>query len=351
MKKIAQTTLGLALAALMACGGGEKPITGTSTQPASGGTITINGAGATFPYPIYSKWFSEYAKAHPDVQVNYQSIGSGGGIRQLIAKTVFFGATDGPMTDEQLQSAKRPILHFPTVLGGVVPIYNLPGVNAKINFTGAALADIYLGKIRKWNDPAIAKANPGVALPATEIAVVHRSDGSGTTYIFVDYLSKVSPEFQQKVGVATSVQWPTGVGAKGNEGVSGLVRQTPGAIGYVELIYASQNNISFDAVQNKAGNFVAASLDSVTAAASGVAMPADFRVSITNADGANAYPIASFTWLLLDQNPEDKRRGSVMVDFMKWALTDGQQYAAQLGYAPLPKDVVDKEMQALANIR
>ncbi|HET7434235.1 MAG TPA: phosphate ABC transporter substrate-binding protein PstS [Thermoanaerobaculia bacterium] len=337
-------------AALAACGGSEKPVTANAPQT-SGGALTINGAGATFPYPIYSKWFAEYAKAHPNVQINYQSIGSGGGIRQLTAKTVFFGATDGPMTDEQLKAAPGAVLHFPTVLGAVVPIYNLPGITQPINFPGAVLADIYLGKIKKWNDAAIAKANPGVTLPATDIAVVHRSDGSGTTYIFVDYLSKVSPAFQQKVGVATSVQWPAGVGAKGNEGVSGLVKQTPGAIGYVELIYASQNNISFGSVQNKAGKFIAASLDSVTAAASGVQVPDDFRVSITNADGENAYPIASFTWLLLYQNADDKQRAQVMVDFMKWALTDGQQFAAQLGYAPLPAEVVAKEQQALTKVQ
>src|SRR5438105_1676195 len=314
--------------------------------------VQINGAGATFPYPIYSKWFSEYNKLHPDVEINYQSIGSGGGIRQLTAQTVFFGATDGPMTTEQQQSAPGKILHFPTVLGGVVPIYNIPGVDAELKFNGKVLADIILGKVAKWNDPAIAALNPSVKLPAADITVVHRSDGSGTTFIFVDFLSKVSPEFKQKVGVATSVSWPVGVGAKGNEGVSGLVKQTPGAIGYVELIYASKNNIAFGPVQNKASEFVTASLEGVTAAARAAAtsMPDDFRVSITNPDGKDAYPIASFTWILLYQNPSDKESARVMADFMKWALGDGQKDAPALSYAPLPKEVVGKELQALGKV-
>ena len=316
---------------------------GPKEQQPSG--IAINGAGATFPNPIYSKWFDEYGKAHSGVRINYQSIGSGGGIKQLTAQTVFFGASDMPMTDEQLKAAPGPILHFPTVLGGVVPVYNLG--DTKLRFTGALLADIYLGKVKTWNDPAIAAVNPGVALPATDIAVVHRSDGSGTTFIFCDFLSKTSPEFKQKVGASTSVQWPAGVGGKGNEGVSGLVKQTPGAIGYVELIYALQNQIPFGAVQNKSGTFVTASLESVTAAAAGVTMPDDFRVSITNPDGKDAYPIASFTWLLLYQNPTDKARAKVMVDFLKWALADGQKDTAALGYAPLPKAVVEKELAKL----
>jgi phosphate transport system substrate-binding protein len=316
-----------------------------------GGTITINGAGATFPYPIYSKWFSDYNTLHPNVRINYQSIGSGGGIKQLISQTVFFGATDGPMTEEQLKSAPAAILHFPTVLGAVVPAYNLP--NVELRFSGPLLADIYLGKVKKWNDPAIARVNPGVSLPNSDITVVHRSDGSGTTYIWVDYLSKISPQFKQQVGVSTSVNWPAGVGAKGNEGVSGMVRQSPGAIGYVELVYALQNKIPFGAVQNSAGEYVRASLDSVTAAAASAAanMPEDFRVSITNPQGKAAYPISSFTWILLYQNPTDKQRGRVMVDFMKWALADGQSAAAALGYAPLPKQVVDLEMQALQKIQ
>lgn len=320
---------------------------------AYGQTNQINGAGATFPYPIYSKWFSEYGKLHSDVQINYQSIGSGGGIRQLTAQTVFFGATDGPMNEEQIKGAPGPILHLPTVLGAVVPIYNIEGVTAPLKFSGKVLADIILGKITKWNDAAIAALNPGVKLPATDIAVAHRSDGSGTTYIFVDYLSKVSPEFKEKVGVNTSVNWPVGVGGKGNEGVAGLVKQTPGAIGYVELIYALQNKIAFGSVQNADGEFVAASLDSVTAAAASASksMPADFRVSITNAAGKGAYPISSFTWLLFYENPTDKPKAKVMVDFMKWALTDGQKYCAELGYAPLPKEVVALEMEALKKIK
>jgi len=333
--------------ALAACQSNESRMPAAETAT----SLTINGAGATFPNPIYSKWFDEYQKSHPNVRINYQSIGSGGGIKQLSAQTVFFGASDGPMTDAQLQAAPGAILHFPTVLGGVVPVYNVEGVTQPLRFSGAVLADIYLGRITKWNDPAIAAINPGVKLPADDIGVVHRSDGSGTTYIFCDFLSKVSAEYQQKVGVATSVNWPVGVGAKGNEGVSGLVRQTPGAIGYVELIYALQNKIPFGSVQNKAGQFVTASLDTVTAAASGASMPDDFRVSITNADGANAYPISSFTWLLLYQHPTDKARSAAIVEFVKWAITDGQKFAPGLGYAPLPQPVIAKEMQALGKIQ
>ncbi len=325
---------------------------GLVAQGALSQTVQINGAGATFPYPIYSKWFDEYHKMHPEVEINYQSIGSGGGIRQLSNQTVFFGASDGPMTDEQLQAAPGPVLHFPTVLGAVVPVYNIPGVDAQLKFTGKVLADVILGKVNKWNDPAIASLNPGVKLPATDITVAHRSDGSGTTYIFVDYLSKVSPDFKTTVGVATSVNWPVGVGGKGNEGVSGLVKQTPGSIGYVELIYALQNKISYGLVQNLDGAFVNASLESVTAAASAAskAMPKDFRVSITNAPGKGAYPISSFTWLLFYEKPSDKAKAKIMVDFVKWALTDGQKYCAELGYAPLPREVVALEMEALKRI-
>ncbi|HZT76291.1 MAG TPA: phosphate ABC transporter substrate-binding protein PstS [Vicinamibacterales bacterium] len=315
-------------------------------------TQQINGAGATFPYPIYSKWFSEYNKLHSNIAINYQSIGSGGGIQQLTNQTVFFGASDGPMTDAQLKAAPGPVLHFPTVLGGVVPVYNVQGAG-DLKFTGQLLADIYLGKITKWNDPAIAKVNAGAKLPSTDITVVHRSEGSGTTYIWVDYLSKISPEFKSKVGVATSVNWPTGVGGKGNEGVSGLVSQTPGALGYVELIYALQNKISYASVQNAAGEFVKASVPSVTAAAAGAAaqMPADFRVSITNAPGKGVYPISSFTWMLFYENPKDKMSAKSMVDFMKWALSDGQKYCADLGYAPLPASVVKLELAALSKIK
>jgi phosphate transport system substrate-binding protein len=321
--------------------------------PASAQKTQINGAGATFPFPIYSKWFSEYNKLHPEVEINYQSIGSGGGIRQLINQTVFFGASDGPMTPDQMQQAGGRIVHLPTVLGGVVPVYNIPGVDAKLKFTGKVLADIILGRVNKWNDASITALNPGVKLPGSDITVVHRSDGSGTTYIFVDYLSKVSPDFKKTVGVNTSVNWPVGVGGKGNEGVAGLVKQTPGAIGYVELIYALQNKIDYGSVQNMAGEFVVASVPSVTAAAAAAAkqMPADFRVSITNAPGAGVYPISSFTWLLFYENPKDKQRAKIMKDFTRWALTDGQKFAPELGYAPLPEDVVKLELQALDRIK
>lgn len=315
--------------------------------------VQINGAGATFPAPIYTKWFSEYNKLHNDVQINYQPVGSGGGIRQVQAQTVFFGATDGPMTAEQLQQAPGKILHFPTVLGAVVPVYNLPNVNAELKFSGQVLADIFLGKITKWNDPAIAKLNGGVNLPSTDITVAHRADGSGTTYIWVDFLSKTSAEFKSKVGVNTSVNWPTGVGGRGNEGVAGLVKQTPGALGYVELIYALQNKIAYGPVMNMAGEAVKASVQSVTAAAAEAAkqMPPDFRVSITNAPGKGVYPVSSFTWLLLYENPKDKAQSKVMVDFLKWALSDGQKFAPALGYAPLPETVVKLELAALTKVK
>jgi phosphate transport system substrate-binding protein len=340
---------------IAACGGGSQPAGdgGAVAPPTSGSALKINGAGATFPYPIYSKWFDEYHKKNPQVEINYQSIGSGGGIRQVSSQTVFFGATDGPMTDEQLAAAPGKLLHFPTVLGADVPVYNLPGISGELKFTGPVLADIFLGKVRKWNDPAIAKVNAGINLPATDITIVHRSDGSGTTYIWVDFLSKLSPEWKQKVGVSTAVNWPAGVGGKGNEGVAGLVSQTPGSIGYVELVYALQNKITYGSVQNASGEFVKASTGSVTAAAAAATaqMPADFRVSITNATGAGAYPISSFTWLLLYEDPKDKAQSKAMVDFMKWALTDGQQFASQLGYAPLPADVVTKELAALETVK
>jgi len=321
---------------------------------AEGGQVLLNAAGATFPYPIYSKWFDQYRQAHPNVQINYQSIGSGGGIRQLMDKTVDFGASDGPMTDEQLKQASVPILHFPTVLGADIPSYNIPGVSAELNFTPEALAGIYLGKITKWNDPAITSANPGVKLPGDDIVVVHRSDGSGTTYIWVDYLSKVSPEWQSKVGKATSVNWPVGLGGKGNEGVAALVKQTPGAIGYIELIYAIQNHMSYGKVKNAAGVFVKADLASVSAAAAAAAksMPDDFRVSITNPpDNKAAYPIASFTWLLIPEKFSDATKRDVVKNFLKWMITDGQQSCEALAYAKLPKEVVAKEMKAIAKIQ
>ena len=311
----------------------------------------VTGAGATFPYPLYSKWFDEFHKQNPDIQINYQSIGSGGGIRQILEGTVDFGATDGPMTEEQMKGAKIPILHLPTALGAVVPTYNVPGVE-RIQFTPDALAGIFLGKITHWNDPALAKENPGVTLPAAAIVPIHRSDGSGTTYIFTDYLAKVSPEWQQSVGRGTSVNWPVGLGGKGNEGVSGLVKQTPGAIGYVELIYALQNHIAFGTVKNRAGAYLKASLDSVTsaAAAGAASMPADFRVSITDADGKDAYPISSYTWMLFYQAAADREKARKMVDFMRWALSDGQAFTKDLGYAPLPEAVVKLEQDALGKI-
>jgi len=320
---------------------------------ASAQSVQINGAGATFPSPIYTKWFDQYHKAHPNAEINYQPIGSGGGIRQLSAGTVFFGASDGPMTNDQITGAGFRILHLPTVLGGVVPIYNIPEVKAELRFPGKVLADIYLGKITRWSDPAIQAANPGVSLPGSEITVVHRSDGSGTSYIWCDYLSKVSPEYRKTVGVATSVNWPAGVGAKGNEGVAGLVKQTPSSIGYVELIFALQNKMSYGTVQSQAGEFVRASTETVTNAAAEAVknMPRDFRVSITNAPGRNVYPISSFTWLLLQQSPRDVMRSRMMVEFARWALTDGQQYAAPLGYAPLPKEIVAMEMEALKQVK
>jgi phosphate transport system substrate-binding protein len=313
---------------------------------------TLNGAGATFPYPMYSKWFSEYHKLHPEIQINYQSIGSGGGIRQVINGTVDFGASDGPMTDDMLKEAKTKILHMPTVLGADVPAYNIPGVTAELKFTPDALAGIFLGKITKWNDKAISSANPGVNLPDKDIIVVHRSDGSGTTYIWTDYLSKISPEWQGQVGRGTSVKWPVGLGGKGNEGVAGSIRQLQGSIGYVELIYAAQNNISYGSVKNAAGNFVKASLDSVTAAAaSAPKMPADFRVSITNAPGKEAYPISSFTWLLIPAQSKDAAKGKILADFLNWMVTDGQKMTAALSYAPLPEGVVQKEKDAIKQIR
>ncbi|HEV3308070.1 MAG TPA: phosphate ABC transporter substrate-binding protein PstS [Candidatus Sulfotelmatobacter sp.] len=313
---------------------------------------TLNGAGATFPYPIYSKWFSEYHKLHPEIQINYQSIGSGGGIRQVINGTVDFGASDGPMTDDMLKEAKAKILHMPTVLGADVPAYNIPGVSAELKFTPEALAGIFLGKITKWNDKAIMSANPGVNLPDKDIIVVHRSDGSGTTYIWTDYLSKVSPEWQSQVGKGTSVKWPIGLGGKGNEGVAGSIRQLQGSIGYVELIYAAQNNIAYGSVKNAAGTFVKASLESVTAAAaSAPKMPEDFRVSITNAPGKDAYPISSFTWLLIPAQSKDASHGKILADFLNWMVTDGQKMTAALSYAPLPEGVVQKEKEAIKQVR
>jgi phosphate transport system substrate-binding protein len=315
--------------------------------------VLLNAAGATFPYPIYSKWFDVYHQQHPGVQINYQSIGSGGGIRQLQAGTVDFGASDGPMTDEQLAQSKVKILHFPTVLGAVVPTYNVEGVSGDLNFTQRALAGVFLGTITKWNDPEIAGPNPGVKLPNSDIVVVHRSDGSGTSYIWTDFLSKVSEDWKNKVGKGTSVNWPVGLGGKGNEGVSGLVKQTPGAFGYIELIYAVQNNISYGKVQNAAGKFVKADLAGVTAAAAADAknIPDDFRVSITNASGPAVYPIASFTWLLIPAQIPDAAKRDAIKGFLQWMLDDGQNYNEGLAYAKLPKPVIARELKAISLVQ
>jgi phosphate transport system substrate-binding protein len=315
--------------------------------------MLVNGAGATFPYPIYSKWFDVYAKENPGIKFNYQSIGSGGGIRMLSNRTVDVGASDAPMTDQQLSEAPGKILHFPSVMGADVVAYNLPGFTGTIRLTGTVIADIFLGKITKWDDDSIKALNPGAAIPSQDIVVCHRSDGSGTTYIFVDYLSKVSPSWASDVGKGTSVKWPAGLGGKGNEGVTALVQQTPGAIGYVELIYALNNKIPFAVIQNKAGNWVAASLAGVTAAAASTAgnMPADFRVSITDAPGADAYPISSFTWLLVYQKQTNKDVGEQIKKFLGWALTEGQTLAPALQYAPLPAEVVQKETAQIQQIQ
>ena len=312
--------------------------------------MMINGAGATFPYPIYSKWFDDYAKVDPSVRFNYQSIGSGGGQKQILAQTVDFGASDGPMSDENLSKAPGKILHLPTVAGAVVMTYNLPG-NPALKLDGETIADIFLGKIKKWNDPKIAASNPGAKLPENEIVVVHRSDGSGTTFIFTDYLSKVSAEWKQKAGNNTSVNWPTGIGGKGNEGVSGQVKQTPGAIGYVELIYAVQNKMPYAEVKNAAGQFVKPSIESVTAALGTANIPDDFRFSMTNAPGDSAYPIAGATWLLVYEQQKDPAKGKKLIEFLKWALTKGEGMAKDLNYAPLPDEVQQRVLKRIDEIK
>ena len=328
----------------------------TAVSLYSQGGLLINGAGATFPYPVYSKWFDEYHKAHSNVQINYQSVGSGAGIKQVTEGTVDFGASDGPMNDEQMKAYQdkhgSPILHFPTVLGAAVPTYNVPGVSATLKFTPEALAGIFLGRVTKWNDPLIADPNKGVSLPNKDIVVVHRSDGSGTTYIWTDYLSKVSDDWKNKVGKGTSINWPVGLGGKGSEGVTGLVKQTPNSIAYVELTYAAQNNIPFGTVKNSAGSFVKADLASVSAAAAGIKdMPADFRVSITNGSAKNAYPISSFTWLLIPSKFSDAAKRDAIKDLLKWSLGEGQNLVEALSYAKLPKDVVAKELKAIGQIQ
>lgn len=312
----------------------------------------LTGAGATFPNPIYSRWFSEYAQQHPDVHINYQSVGSGAGIRQVSEKTVDFGASDGPMTDQQLAESKVKLFHLPTVLGAVVPVYNVPGVSGDLHLAPEVIAGIYLGKITKWNDANIQHDNPGVKLPDHQILPVYRSDGSGTTYIFTDFLSKVVPLFQQTIGKGTSVRWPLGIGQKGNEGVAGMVRNSPYSFGYVELIYAVENHMPFGLVRNAAGRYVKASTEGVTAAAAADAkqMPADYRVSITNAPGADSYPISSFTWLLIPQHWDDHAKGQVMVDFLNWMLDHGEAETTGMSYAPLPKAVADRERQTIKQI-
>ena len=348
------------LAALMllavACAkeGANNSATASSTTSSSGGSVDLTGAGATFPYPIYSKWFSDYATA-TGVKINYQSIGSGGGIRQLSEGTVDFGASDSPMSDDEMSKAKGgPILHIPTVLGADVITYNLPRVTAALKLTSAVIADIFMGRVKKWNDTRIATLNAGVSLPNQDILVVHRSDGSGTTYIFTDYLSTAVPAWKTKVGKGKEVKWPVGLGAKGNEGVAGQVKQTPGSIGYVELAYATQNNLPIAAIRNKSGQFVAASVPAVTAAAAGAAkaLPAntDYRISIVDAPGADSYPISSFTWILVYQHQTDAVKGKKLVDFLNWALTEGEKSAVTLDYAPLPAEMATTVKARLGTI-
>ncbi|MER3419353.1 MAG: phosphate ABC transporter substrate-binding protein PstS [Chloroflexota bacterium] len=368
--------LAVGVLAVVACGGGTDGAKATASSAAPGAAATrtptqspaaaialpesvpnrveLTGAGATFPYPLYSKWFDEYSKTvDPNVRINYQSIGSGGGIKQITERTVDFGATDGFMNEEQLAAAPG-ILHIPMTLGAVVPTYNLPGVTAELKFTGEVLAGIYLGQIKKWNDQRLKDLNPGINLPDADLTVVHRSDGSGTTYIFTDYLSTISPEWRQRVGTGTSVNWPVGIGGKGNEGVTAVVKQTPGAIGYVELIYAEQNKLPYGAVRNRAGQFVKASLDTVSAAAAGAAAsaPDHLRISIVNADGPNAYPIAGFTWLLVYDTMTDPLKAQALTGFMWWALHDprAQQIQRQLLYAPVPPEIVTKAERLIRSI-
>jgi len=331
--------------ALTACGGGRGGDAADTSRTAGVGATaegTITGAGATFPYPLYSKWVLEYSREHPGVRINYQSIGSGGGIRQFMDRTVDFGATDGPMADSQINAIQANVLHIPTVLGAVVPAYNVPGITQRLRFTPEVLAGMFLGEITRWNDSRVAAANPGVTLPNAPVVIVHRSDGSGTTFVWTDYLSKVSPAWRERVGRGTAVNWPVGIGGRGNEGVASNVSRTPGAIGYVELAYAKQNRIAYGLVRNRAGNFVEGSLAAVTAAAGSAELPqdTDFRVSITDAPGADAYPVSSFTWILLPKQAPDAARARTLLDFIWWATHDGQRFASELDYAPLPERLV-----------
>jgi phosphate transport system substrate-binding protein len=329
----------------------SKLLCGLLMAAAALAQVLINGAGATFPYPIYARWFDEFHRRSPSAQLNYQSIGSGGGMRQLINGTIDFGASDCPLTDEQLRASPVPILHFPTVLGAVAPIYNVPGVEAELRFTPEALAGIYLGAITKWNDPELARANPGVALPAAEIVAVHRSEGSGTTFVFTDFLSKTSAAWKSRVGAGMSIRWPAGLGAKGNEGVAGIVKQTPNSIGYVELVYGLNARLRLGRVRNQAGEFVRASAESILRAAWGAPVPADFRVSITNAPGRGAYPIASYTWLLVPARIEDREKRQPIMAFLAWMYQVGQPLAEPLGYAPLPPTVAAKALNAVSRLR
>lgn len=326
------------------------PFLGLICASAVSAQMTINGAGATFPYPIYSKWFDEYAKVDPSVRFNYQSIGSGGGQKQILAQTVDFGASDGPMSDDNLAKAPGKLLHIPTVAGADVVAYNLPG-NPVLKLDPDAIAGVFLGQIKKWNDPKIAALNPGIKLPYQDIVVVHRSDGSGTTYIWTDYLSKISSEWKQKVGTNTSVNWPTGLGGKGNEGVAGQIKQTPGALGYVELIYAVQNKMPYADMKNASGEFMKASLESITAAMATAQIPDDFRFSMTNAPGKDAYPIAGATWLLVYEQQKDPMKGKKLVEFLKWAMKDGEKMARDLQYAPLPEKVQERVLKRVDEIK
>jgi len=351
---VKRISLGIAAAMLLAfCVTGCKQSANTTATPASqSSTQNLNGAGATFPYPVYSKWFSEYASAHPGIHINYQSIGSGGGIRQVTEGTIDFGASDGPMTDQQIAESKVAVMHIPTVLGAVVPVYNIPGVTGNLNLAPDVIADIYLGKIKKWDDPRLAKDNPGVKFPSTAILPVYRSDGSGTTYIFTDFLSKISPDWAKKVGKSTSVKWPVGIGQKGNEGVAGMVRQSPSSFGYVELIYALQNKMTYGAVRNASGKFVLATTDGVTAAAAAAAatMPADYRVSITNASGDASYPISSFTWFLIPTHSQNTAKTETLKNFLTWMLDHGESEASSMGYAPLPTQVQAMVRKSIADL-
>jgi phosphate transport system substrate-binding protein len=354
MKKLAIASLIIAAGSIAACSSDKSNSGSAASTASSGGSTDLTGAGATFPYPLYSKWFADYA-TKTGVKINYQSIGSGGGIRQLSEGTVDFGASDSPMKDEDIAKAKGPVMHFPTVLGAVAVTYNVPELTSPLKLSGAVLSDIFAGKITKWNDPKIASLNAGAKLPATDILVVHRSDGSGTTFVFTDYLTAVSPSWASGPGRGKEVAWPVGLGGKGNEGVSGQVKQTPGAIGYVELAYAKQNKLPFASIQNASGNFVAPSPEGMTAAAAAVAqnLPGntDYRLSIVNAAGADAYPISSFTWILVYAQQTDSVKGRKLRDFLKWALTEGESQAASLDYAPLPASMATRLTARLDSIK